>query len=633
MSAVAAIVRSDGVALERAVVEGMISTMARRAPDGVRSWSCVAAGLAHGALNATRESAAESLPLVSSCGRFAITADARLDNRDELLRELALGSEAGDSELILAAYERWGQRCPERLLGDFAFAIWDARGERLFCAQDRFGVKPLYWHRSEVLAAVATEIKALLALPEVPRQLNETRFADFLALQLEDQVSTVYGGINRLPPSHSLTCDRNGVSLRRYWALDPTRALDGLPDAEYEERFRFVFLEAVRARLRSSGLVAAMLSGGMDSSSIVVAARELLEARPLHTLSALFEAVPGTDEREYIAAVLALDGLESHYVRPEQLEPLADWDGAAWRGDEPESNPQVSIARALYTGAAEAGVRCLLDGFGGDFVVSFGVERLTQLAARGRWLALVREARALERRTESLTTLRLLRTFAISPFLPSSLVAARRSVRERRIGMPGWAFGVPLRAEFADHARLHERYVDLNRGREREPRDPRRAQCNTISSGFVPVGLGVMDRIAAGFAIEPRYPFLDSRLVELCLAIPPDQKLRDGYTRDILRRALNDLLPHKIRWRAGKAIPGAYIQSSLPATGRHVMDEIILGDPGAIASYVDMARVRELYERCLQGADANTWYPVYRVVIGALWLGHARERFGLELTA
>ena len=174
MGAVAAVLhlRPDGSPPPSAAP--MVASMAGRAPDGTRTWTGGPASLGHAALHATPEAVAEQLPLQAAEGTLAITATARIDNRGELLRELRIPDTDGDARLILAAYERWGENCPERLLGDFAFAIWDERNRRLFCVCDRFAVRPLYWHRSAEIAAVATEIKALLALDAVPRRLTRS---------------------------------------------------------------------------------------------------------------------------------------------------------------------------------------------------------------------------------------------------------------------------------------------------------------------------------------------------------------------------------------------------------------------------------------------------------------------------
>jgi asparagine synthase (glutamine-hydrolysing) len=161
----------------------MVDILAHRGPDGAGAWSEESVGLGHRMLHTTPESLNEKLSLVDDRRGLVLTADARLDNRDELITALGFGGrpceELTDSELILGAYKRWGERCPERLLGDFAFAIWDRRRQELFCARDHIGVKPFYYHRAGKLFVFASEIKALLCVPEVPRRLNEVRVAPF----------------------------------------------------------------------------------------------------------------------------------------------------------------------------------------------------------------------------------------------------------------------------------------------------------------------------------------------------------------------------------------------------------------------------------------------------------------------
>src|SRR3989454_9825112 len=279
----------------------MLARLAHRGPDGAGVWSGGAVGLGHRLLHTTPESLREHLPLASGDGTLVLTADARIDNRGELLAALGRGVEATDAELILAAYERWGERCPEHLLGDFAFVIWDARRATLFCARDHFGVKPFYYyHAPGRLFCFASEIKGLLALAEVPRRLNETRVADYLVPLLEDKVITFYQDILRLPPAHRMTVTRQGVRIEQYWALDPEREIRMKSDADYAAAFREIFTEAVRCRLRSAFPVGSMLSGGLDSSSIVCVARQLLAqdgGETLHTFSPVFDDVREGGER------------------------------------------------------------------------------------------------------------------------------------------------------------------------------------------------------------------------------------------------------------------------------------------------------------------------------------------------
>ena len=177
----------------------------------------------------TDESVLERLPLAADAGRYAITADARIDNREELLASLALDRRTADSEIILAAYRKWGEECPVHLLGDFAFAIWDRRRQTLFCACDPMGVKGLYYHLSPTALSFASEIKALFALPEIPRRLNEVRVAEYLITLFEDRCGTFYRDILRLPGAHSLSVTRQRC---------PPAILGARPQTRIAPRFR-----------------------------------------------------------------------------------------------------------------------------------------------------------------------------------------------------------------------------------------------------------------------------------------------------------------------------------------------------------------------------------------------------------
>ena len=297
-----------------------------------------AVGLGHRLLWTTPESLHERLPMVSASGNTILTADARIDNRDQVITDLGLGDRAPeyitDSDLILATYEKWGDRCPERLLGDFAFVIWDRHQQTLFCARDHFGVKPLYYYyRPGHLFACASEIKGLHCLPKVPRQLNEVQVADYLAGISEDKAATYYQNILRLPPAHSATISPQGMRLNCYWSLDPTSELRLGSDEEYAAAYREIFTEAVRCRLRSAFPLGSHLSGGLDSSSVTCVARKLSQQTNTalwHTFSNIFEDVPQCDERPFINAVLAQRGYIPHYIHADHLSPLMDLERVFW---------------------------------------------------------------------------------------------------------------------------------------------------------------------------------------------------------------------------------------------------------------------------------------------------------------
>ena len=194
--------------------------------------------------------------------------DGRIDNREELKRDLESKGfrirHKTDAELVLCAYEQWGEECPIRLLGDFAFAIWDGRKKQLFCARDHVGVRPFYYHHSPTWFAFGSEIRAILALEAVPRCLNESRLADFLVepLDREGEESTFYRDVVRLPAGHCLIVSPGRFTVGDYWNLEAPSTLRLASLEEYGTAFREVFVEAVRCRLHSSHRVGSTLERG-----------------------------------------------------------------------------------------------------------------------------------------------------------------------------------------------------------------------------------------------------------------------------------------------------------------------------------------------------------------------------------
>ena len=331
MSGIIGLYNLDGRPADPLLLERMARTIAHRGPDGIRYWLEGPLGFGHLRLQTTPESAYEKQPLTNEDSALCLTLDGRIDNRSEL--RALLDSEGSpprddtDAELVLRAYQRWGEECPNRLLGDFAFALWDARKQQLFCARDYVGVKPFYYHRSPSLFAFGSEIRAVLALDAVPRRLNESRLADFLVEELdrEEEESTFYQDVQRLPAGHSLTISPGGFHLRDYWELKAPPPLKLGSLREYGEAFREIFVDAVRCRLRSTHPVGSTLSGGIDSSSVVCTIRELLATElkePLHTISLVDADESKCGETPFIREVLRGGGLTPHIVRSDQVTPM-----------------------------------------------------------------------------------------------------------------------------------------------------------------------------------------------------------------------------------------------------------------------------------------------------------------------
>ena len=401
MSGIAGIYAQREQSLDPTSITTMMDSLAHRGPNGTHIWSENEMALGHLMLWTTAESLWERLPLVSQTGELVITADARIDNRDELIIALELpnpSTEITDSQIILAAFEQWHEKCPEHLIGAFAFAIWDKKQQSLFCSRDHFGVKPFYYHQSEQEFLFASEIKALLCLPQVPRRVDEVRIADYLSMMMEDKSITTYADIFRLPPAHCMQVSPSGIDIWPYWQLRPNHQIVLDSDEAYAREFHHLFTEAVRCRLRSVLPIGSQLSGGLDSSAVTCTAQTLLTQdgkEPLQTVSNIFDDVPECDERHYINAVLETGPFTSHFVHADQVSPIKDLVDIWKIEDEAFVGPNHFLPWQLNRAAHQAGIRVFLDGFDGDTTVSHGVFRLKELASAGDWSSFWQEANPL----------------------------------------------------------------------------------------------------------------------------------------------------------------------------------------------------------------------------------------------
>jgi asparagine synthase (glutamine-hydrolysing) len=626
VSRLAALYLRDGQPVDPGDIARMLAAQEHPGQSGAISWLSGAIGLGECPRQTARLSGnqgAAAIATLPGMDDLVVAAEVRLDNRDELLAALGLvgrGETLSDSELILHAYRAWGEGCPARLLGDFAFALWDGGRRTLLCARDPLGVRQLHYALNDRLCAVATSLPGLLALPMIARRLDEVKVAEFLTPGPEDLARTFYRDIARLPPGHLLVVAPERARVAAYWSFAAPRAVRFRHESDYDEAFRELFGAAVRCRLRSAVPVGAMLSGGLDSSSVVCMARREREgaaAGPLPTFSLIFPQTPSSDERDYAQAVIDGGGIEAHFVDGDAVSPLVAIDRLLDLAGQPYWGPSLCLQWETYAAARERGVGVLLDGTGGDQVVSYGLELLTELAARGRWVALGREIAALRRRF-GFAPRRMVRAYVIGPLIPEPLRRMRGRWRGERALQEGPGF---IAAPFA--ARHGGRVHAAATGTGTRARDRHAAA--------LPQQLlrDVFDQAAAAFGIEPRYPFLDRRLVEFCLGLPADQKLSRGMTRAIVRRALGELLPPKVCERTSKATPAPSLARNLLTHERARLDDALLGEPSPVVrEYVDLAALRAAYlgyrER---GAAGTTWTEVARIWKTAtlvIWLRRAR---------
>jgi asparagine synthase (glutamine-hydrolysing) len=614
MSGIVGVCRFDGETVAADTIAAMTEAIDHQGPDGEWTWRDGRVGLGHQRFETTPEAKHAGSPPERD-GRI-VSFDGRIDNREELLSVLDVEGPpetVADTDLVLAAYERWGEDCPKRLIGAFVFAIRDPDG-RLFAARDHVGLRPFYYYRGEDRFLFGSELKALWAAGGVPRRLNEERVADMLSLFLDNDEYTFYEGILRLPPAHSIIIYEDDVELTEYWRLNPDRTIRFESDERYAERFRELFEQAVQCRLRVVGPVGATLSGGLDSSSNVSMTCHLADAGEydgeIHTFSAVFDRdrTPSSDEREYIRAIINELDVIAHRIQADEHSPLEDIDEVLWHNESPEVGNNFYLHWNMYRKAARNDVRVLFDGLGGDTTVSHGLGYLPELLLRGRWLTYVKEVRLLDERFNHATSKKgLLWNHTAMALAPN--VAKRGWYRLQRRDFHNRA-----------NSALEEAFLERIGHRERigddwlsKPRTERGRHAEVITGGVLPGSLEHMSKTAMRFNVEPRYPFLDRRLMEYCFALPPDQKLKNGWTRLVLRRGMDGVLPKKVQWRGGK---GHLSASFWTALRDHAQEDIAAAldkeDP-RIDRFLDVKFVREEYDSLASGDRAGLrtlWFPV-----------------------
>jgi asparagine synthase (glutamine-hydrolysing) len=618
MSGIAGIYYLDGRPVEQLEVQRMLDSIAHRGPDGASIWTDESAGLGHLMLWTTPESLHEKLPLKNKTGDLTITADARIDNRGELIPTLNLNGRPretiSDSEIILAAYEKWGEKCPEKLLGDFSFAIWDKKRERLYCARDPIGVRPFcYYHRPGSVFMFASEIRAMLCLHDVPKEINEGRIADYLVTELEgiDHTSTFYRWIFRLPPAHTMCVDRQGLSTRCYWSPSPDKEVRCASDLEYAQDFLEVFTESVCSRLRSAHRVGSTLSGGLDSSSIVGVARNLLQkngAGPLMTFSAVSTDETGCEESQAIRAVIDQGGLQPYTVSPDQLRPfLPDFEYVLQHMDDLFDSTLLHLVPAIFSLARRQDVRSLLTGLDGDLVVSHGFGYLAQLLRSGHWRPAILEARGMTRFYErfNLSPWKLLYENSRTAFAPTWLRKVRRKLRNGN-RLPETGESTIIDPGFARRINLADRLETLRaHGGIESAKNLRESQARALQHPYLAVALERYDRVASAYSIELRHPFLDRRLIEFCLAMPWKQKRSKGWSKVVLRRAMAGILPETVCWRNfGQHIGWFFAQAWFDLI-RDFMQEILQNQSHIVRSYVNIPALVELNNRCTFKGRSN----------------------------
>ena len=457
---------------ERPIDEYELHSMADAAPhravDGVTFWRDDCVGFAHLSTIVTPESQYEHQPLVD--GEVVLVADARVDNRADLMRTLGLtASSPTDTDLIMAAYRYWGVDCLAHIIGDFAFALWDGCKHRLLLARDPMGMRALYYRREAERLLFATEVKQIISVPGVPIEIFEPALAAYLAGPNMPPEWTFYDGIDQLPASHALLLEGGRQHVWRFWDIDPAYRIHYKDEAEYAEHFRELFKEAVACRLRSIKPVGLALSGGLDSGSIASTAGWLMQQNSPHAYPPFlavchaFNENPECDERHISSLITNPFGFASIDVPADQAFPLKDYPLHGPDRDEPLMGAFQALSDLDLASAREHHASVLMSGSRGDLVTAGVGFDYWGMLLKGHWNAVRNEIRA-ESQLRQQPISRLIRREYVSPLIsgvwPQDRASALRETVRRSIGRPPSATprkAAPwVREDFAQRTHLEQ---------------------------------------------------------------------------------------------------------------------------------------------------------------------------------
>ncbi|MFM7022562.1 MAG: asparagine synthase-related protein [Flavobacteriales bacterium] len=555
----------------------------------------------------TPEAMGESLPLHHPDYNLTLVGEIRLDNRQELFSLLNIPARlVSDAQLVLEAYWRWKENCAAYLLGDFAFAIYDATAQRIVCCRDHFGTRSfLYFYNGKkfVFSSRSTHI---LPAEGVDGGINKTKLASMIYMPVKNSCweEDWCENILLLPAGTTMIVDKEGLRKKKYWTPSPGKELKFKNEAEYAEAFRAIFFKAVEDRLRSSYPVSALLSGGLDSSSIVAVAAKILEKqnKTLHTYSVVLPDPQDKtlkDERFYIDQFKSFPNIEINYVTAPGKGFFSDMHVLEQEVVPPILNSRHFLYDAFAEELRKKGSQVLLDGSGGEMGASmYGDGVYPEMLLKGRWLGLLRELNARKKLTEK-TLQRIFLGEVIRPFI--------KTQKTYKFDLDNHCLHADVIPELLDI---------INKTEITNPAIlsafPKKNHLEILKSIQVKAQGTYSYR-----EIDFRFPLKDKRLLEFCLNVPSHFKMKNGYHRYLVRAGLEGILPAEIQWRTSKmAMDTAYnrrFKAQLSEV-RDFLNSIKANDP--VRRIVDIEKIKSWTDISLRDEEMGT--PSARIALGSL---------------
>ncbi len=522
------------------IIERMLKEIKHRGPDDSGVWLDHQLTLGHNRLSILDITKNGHQPMVR--GNLVIVFNGEIYNYKEIRNELKVTKgqvffTQTDTEVILVAWEVWGEQALEKFRGMWAFALYNSCTGELILSRDRFGIKPLYYYRDKDKFAFSSEIKALLTIPGISRKACLSTISDYLVIGYHDhRTETFFEDIKQVPAGNCLKINVRNNTHSIYCYYDLYKSIYGVKSTI--EQFEEIFNETIILHLRSDVPIGACLSGGLDSSSIATAASVIVRhnnGNEFHAITAKSED-PRNDETEYARQVVERMGLTWHLTKPSVYDFQDHWDKCIWHQDEPTGGPSIFMQYWVMKKAKEVGLKVMLDGQGGDECL-LGYERyypsfLLHLLGKGRWKRALQEYMAITDNSKlNNKQLLLYALYFLSPNI-------RKLRYKKRIGKFPHELLVDTLTRLEDSSLTYKNIRQL--------------QISEICKYQMPHLLKYEDRNSMAWSIEARVPFVDHKMIETALTLSPEAKIKNGYTKWALRQIMDGKMPDSITWRTNK---------------------------------------------------------------------------------
>ncbi|OIK09387.1 asparagine synthetase B [Bacillus sp. MUM 116] len=645
MSAIAGIFHLNDEPINLEHGRRMMKELEKYPADDVQTWHSDKVFLGCHAQWITPESIGEKLPYYDEERKLAITADAIIDNREELFEKLQIKKSKQrtitDSELILLSYDKWGEDSPKYLIGDFAFMIWDERERKFLGARDPSGLRTLYFFHDKFRFVFCTTIEPLLTLPNIKKQLNENWLAEFLAITVPvdtvDAFTTPYCNINQIPPFHSVTFQKGKFSLTKYGNFNVEKKLNFRHDYEYVEAFQEIFQKAVKSRLRTHLNIGSHLSGGLDSGTVVgYAAKELKkENKLLNTYSYIppKDFIDYThkglmpDERPFIKKTVEfVGGITDHYCDYDGISSYTEIDDILDVNEMPYKFVENSFwLSGTFKKASENNVGILLNGDTGNSTISWGqaLYYYAILLKRLKWIELIQELNQYSRNIGGARFRSLPRIAEIAfPFFSkfksdkginwNPKVIDLAFAQKTEVFNKLQRFGIDQSGWIATPNLYEQRKIMFDK-------------ISTFNSSST-----LYSKLSLKYSLWKRDPTNDLRVVRFCFAVPEEQFVKNGLDRALVRNSTKNILPDEVRLNQRiRGVQGAdWIHRMIPHWDKLMEEAKLLSNDKKMMEFFDGNVIKSAIVKGEKGPfKEKVMDPDYKILVRSIIVYRFLKKF------